>query len=119
MVAAWSAPIEMRGSQLGRRPAPCRPCYTPHWEAPSAPPPCSTSAMAGYFAADARIAASGSFIARGSLHEPAVADHQALPGQRVGLEGGERERDVGDVVAGGELAKIERASGMEKVCQYG
>src|SRR3546814_1697368 len=60
--------------------------------------------MAGYFAADARIAASGSFIARGSLHEPAVADHQALPGQRVGLEGGERERDVGDVVDGGELA---------------
>src|SRR3546814_10452334 len=41
---------------------------------------------------------------RPSLHEPAMADHQALPGQRVGLEGGERERDVGDVVDGGELA---------------
>src|SRR3546814_16824450 len=41
---------------------------------------------------------------RPSLHEPALADPQALPGPRVGLDGGERERSVGHAVAGGSLA---------------
>src|SRR5690606_7729144 len=38
------------------------------------------------------------------LHEPAVADDDALAGQGVGFERGQRQRDVGHVVDGGELA---------------
>ncbi len=32
-----------------------------------------------------------------SLHAPAVADNQRLTGQRIGLEGGEEERRLGDI----------------------
>src|SRR5260370_32660184 len=39
-----------------------------------------------------------------SLHEPAVAYHQRLPGQRIRLERGEEQRRLGDVLDRGELA---------------
>src|SRR5690349_19145965 len=38
------------------------------------------------------------------LHEPAVAHHQRLAGERVGLERREEERDFGDVLHGREYA---------------
>src|SRR5208337_247502 len=39
-----------------------------------------------------------------SLHEPAMADHERLAGQRVRAEGGEEERGFCDVLDRGELA---------------
>src|SRR6266700_2970727 len=40
---------------------------------------------------------------RCSLHGPAVADVQRLPGQRIRLEGGEKERRFGNFLSRGEF----------------
>ncbi len=45
MIAVFSAPMEMPAIQFGAMPAASSPSNTPAWYAPSAPPPCSTSAM--------------------------------------------------------------------------
>src|SRR3954465_8949715 len=67
--------------------------------------PCSRQSRAWTRTWRSRLSMAIDGTAAGALlHEPAVAHHQRLAGERVGREGGEEEGGRGDVGGGGELA---------------